>query len=255
MTPDKDLFIDGRVALITGSTTGLGKAIALRLGRAGVTVALNYANQEARAKKTLEEFRAEGIQCGLYRASVTNEDAIERLVSAVMSDLGPIDILIPNATCTQPQKPIDDYSWSDYQRMLDYFLKSPFLLTKAVLDGMKKRRWGRIINIGSEVFKRGAPNFSAYVSAKGAQEGWTRSMASELAQWAITVNIVCPGWIPVERHINDTQESKDQYLSGVPMQRWGVPTDVASAVAFFAADDAGFITGQSIQVSGGVTVG
>jgi len=255
MTAHTDRLIDDRVALITGSTTGLGKAIALRLGRTGVKIALNYANQDARAQATLAEFRAEGITCELYRASVIDEAEIDRLIATVNADLGPVDILIANATCAQPQRPIDEYSWSDYQRMLDYFLKSPMLLTQSVVDGMKSRRWGRIINIGSEVFKRGAANFSAYVAAKGAQEGWSRSMASELAPWGITVNIVCPGWIPVERHANDTQASKDQYLAGIPMQRWGVPADVASAVAFFAADDAGFITGQSIQVSGGVTVG
>ncbi|MEE2755341.1 MAG: SDR family oxidoreductase [Myxococcota bacterium] len=255
MTVDKDALTESRVALITGSTTGLGKAIALRLGRAGAKIALNYVNQDARAKATLDQFRAEGIQCELYQASVIDEAEINRLVSTVTSDLGSIDILVANATCDQPQRPIEDYDWSDYQRMLDYFVKSPLLLTKAVLAGMKSRRWGRIVNIGSEVFKRGAPNFSAYVAAKGAQEGWTRSMASELAPWGITVNIVCPGWIPVERHAADSQDAKDRYLDGIPMQRWGVPADVAAAVAFFAADDAAFMTGQSIQVSGGVTVG
>ena len=255
MTVDKDALTESRVALITGSTTGLGKAIALRLGRAGAKIALNYVNQHARAKATLDQFRAEGIQCELYQASVIDEAEINRLVSTVTSDLGSIDILVANATCDQPQRPIEDYDWSDYQRMLDYFVKSPLLLTKAVLAGMKSRRWGRIVNIGSEVFKRGAPNFSAYVAAKGAQEGWTRSMASELAPWGITVNIVCPGWIPVERHAADSQDAKDRYLDGIPMQRWGVPADVAAAVAFFAADDAAFMTGQSIQVSGGVTVG
>ena len=255
MTDSNAFSLEGRVALVTGSTTGLGKAIALHLGRAGAKVALNYANDKGRASAALEALRADGIQCDLYRASVIDDRDITELVQTISADMGPIDILVPNATCAQPQKPIEDYQWPDYQLMLDYFLKSPMLLTQAVIGDMKRRRWGRIINIGSEVFRRGNPNFSAYVAAKGAQEGWTRSMASELARWGITVNIVCPGWIPVERHENDPQAAKDDYLAGIPMNRWGIPADVASAVAFFASDEAGFMTGQSVQVSGGITVG
>ena len=120
---------------------------------------------------------------------------------------------------------------------------------------MKQRRWGRIVNIGSEVFRRGVPNFSAYVAAKGAQEGWTRSMANELAPWNITVNIVAPGWIPVERHADDPQEHKDGYKKLIPLGRWGVPDDVAGAIVFLASDAASFITGQSLAINGGITVG
>ncbi|MGA0870618.1 MAG: SDR family NAD(P)-dependent oxidoreductase, partial [Planctomycetota bacterium] len=168
---------------------------------------------------------------------------------------GPIDILVVNATPDQPQRAIEDYDWDFYQSMLDFFVKSPYLLTRRVLPHMKAKRAGRILNITSEVFHRGVGNFSAYVAAKGAQNGWTRSMATELAPWNITVNMIAPGWIPVERHANDPQEQKDGYRALIPMDRWGVPDDVIGATVFLASDAASFITGQNLCVNGGMTVG
>ncbi len=245
--------LNGRVALVTGSSTGLGKAMALRLGEAGAKVAMNYANDEARAASAFEAFRATGAEGVMLRADVTDPADVKRLCAEAAEALGPIDVLVPNATCEQPQKPIEEYDWAFYQRMLDFFVKSPYLLTMECLASMKERRWGRILNIGSEVFDRGVPNFSAYVAAKGAQRGWSRSMANELAPWGITVNMVSPGWIPVERHENDPQELKDGYLAGIPLGRWGVPDDVAHAVCYLASEEAGFVTGQTLVVNGGVT--
>ena len=133
-------------------------------------------------------------------------------------------------------------------------MKSPFLLTQAVVPDMKARRHGRIINITSEVFAEGVPNFSPYVAAKGAQEGLTRSLSRELAPWGITVNSVAPGWIPVERHAADSPSDKDAYLATIPAGRWGTPADPAAAVAFLASDEASFINGQSVGVNGGRSV-
>jgi len=175
-------------------------------------------------------------------------------VAEVTDRLGPVEVLIPNATPDQPQLPIEEYGWDFYQSMLDFFVKSPFLLARAVLPHMKQAGWGRILNIGSEVYDRGVPNFSAYVAAKGAQRGWTRSMATELAPWSITVNMLSPGWVPVERHEDDPQEEKDAYLAGVPLGRWGVPEDIGAAADFLVSEQAGFITGQTLLVNGGVTV-
>jgi 3-oxoacyl-[acyl-carrier protein] reductase len=248
------LRLDGRVALVTGSSKGLGKAMARSLGRAGARVALNYKNGRETAERTLAELKEHGVECALFRADVTDPAQCEGLCTAIADQLGQVDVLVLNATPAQPQKAIEQYDWAFYQSMLDFFVKSPYLLTRACLPHMKRKRWGRIVNIGSEVFRRGVPNFSAYVAAKGAQAGWTRSMASELAPWQITVNIVSPGWIPVERHENDPQQQKDAYRALIPLDRWGVPDDVSGIVAFLASDAASFITGQDIAVNGGMTV-
>lgn len=244
----------GRVALVTGSSTGLGKAMAFALGRSGARVAFNYAHNAERAAQTLAEYEGEGLVGCMLQADVTSEEGVAALVEEVSSQLGPIDVLVPNATGAQPQMPIEDYGWGFYQEMVDFFVKSPYLLARAVLPHMKQRRWGRIVNIGSEVYDRGVPNFSAYVAAKGAQRGWTRSMAMELAPWSITVNMVSPGWIPVERHAQDAQEDKDAYLAQIPLGRWGVPDDIGAAADFLASQEAGFITGQTLVVNGGLTV-
>jgi 3-oxoacyl-[acyl-carrier protein] reductase len=250
----QSMSLAGRTALITGSSKGLGKAMAMALGGAGAKVAINYKNGREKAEHTFAEFESHGYRGGLFCADVTDPAAVARLVRDVGEQLGPIDILIVNATPDQPHKPIEDYDWAFYQTMLDFFVRSPFLLTRAVLPHLKKQRWGRIVNLGSEVFRLGVPNFSAYVTAKGAQAGWTRSMARELAPWHITVNMVSPGWIPVERHANDPQSEKDAYKATIPLQRWGVPADVGGIVAFLASDAASFITGQDVAVNGGVTV-
>ena len=245
--------LDGRVALVTGSSTGLGKAIAFGLARCGARVALNYYNNEERAAKTFSEFEAEGFEGLMLRADVSDEESVNTLCDEVAEKLGGIDILVANATPDQPQMPIEEFTWKHFQSMIDFFIKSPYLLTRAVLPHMKEKRRGRIINITSEVFQRSIGNFSAYVSAKGGQIGFTRSMATELAPFNITVNLVAPGWIPVERHENDPQEQKDGYRELIPMDRWGVPDDVAGAVAYYASDEAGFVTGQTICVNGGMS--
>jgi 3-oxoacyl-[acyl-carrier protein] reductase len=241
----------GRTALVTGNSTGLGKAIGLALGLAGAKVPVNFANNRQRAEQTLAEYRAAGIETALVQADVTSESGVANLVREIESALGPIDILVLNATCEQPLKPFEQYDWAFYQLMLDFFLKSPFLLTQQVLPNWKKQKWGRIINITSEVFQLSVAPFSAYVAAKGAQVGWSRSMSRELAPHGITVNMVAPGWIPVERHEKDPQEVKDAYLATIPMKRWGDPNDVAQAVLYLASDEAAFVTGQTLCVNGG----
>lgn len=246
--------LTGRTAIVTGSSKGLGKAMAIALGAAGAKVVVNYYNGKEQAEQTGEELRARGVDAIVCRADVTNERQVQKLVAQTEKKLGKPDILVLNATPDQPLKPIEQYDWAFYQSMLDFFVKSPYLLTRAALPAMKRRKWGRIINIGSEVFRRGVPNFSAYVAAKGAQAGWTRSMASELAPWNITVNMVSPGWIPVERHDKDPKAMKDGYKALIPMRRWGVPGDVGGILAFLASEQAAFITGQDVAVNGGMTV-
>lgn len=252
ITPDFKL--NGRVALITGASKGLGKAMAFGLGRAGAKVAINYANSREHADRTFREFRDAGLHGMLVRANVTDEAEVARMCTEIEAELGPVDIAVYSATGPQPLKPIEEYDWAFYQEMYDFFVKSPFLITRRVLPHMKKQRWGRIINITSEVFRRGTHPFSAYVAAKGAQTGWTRAMAGELAPWGITVNAVAPGWIPVERHADDPEEMKEGYRKLIPMGHFGIPSDIAGAVTFLASDAARFVTAADIPVNGGMTV-
>jgi 3-oxoacyl-[acyl-carrier protein] reductase len=246
--------LDNRVALVTGSSKGLGKSIALALGAAGAKVALNYYNGKDAAEATFDEFQSKGYTGSLIRASAVEPADVDKMIAQIADDLGPVDILVPNATPDQPQRPIEEYDWAFFQQMLDFFVKSPFLLTRACLPHMKKQKWGRIINITSEVFQLGVAPFTAYVAAKGGQTGFSRSLARELAPFGITVNMVAPGWIPVERHEKDPQAMKDAYLAMIPAHRWGLPCEVAAAVAYFASNEAAFVTGQTISVNGGHTV-
>jgi 3-oxoacyl-[acyl-carrier protein] reductase len=246
--------LDGRVALVTGSSRGLGYEISLHLARCGARVAMNYANSRETAEASFAELRKISSDCCLTQCDVTDEASIERMCSEVSQQLGPIDILVLNATCDQPELPIEQYEWSFYQRMLDFFVKSPVLLTKACLPHMKQQSWGRIVHITSEVFQLGVAPFSAYVAAKGGQVGLARSTARELAPHGITVNMIAPGWIPTERHDDVPQELKDRYAASVPAQQMGTPADVAAAAVYFASNEAGFVTGQSVSVNGGNTV-
>ena len=245
--------LTGRVALVTGSSTGLGKATARCLGRAGAKVAVNYATSRERAESTLAELRAEGLTAELFRASVVDAGEVDGLFTAIERSLGPVDIVVVNATPAQPLRPIEDYDWAFYQEMLDFFVKSPYLLARRALPGMKQRRHGRLINVTSEVFHLGVSPFSAYVAAKGGQTGWSRSMCHELAPFGITVNMIAPGWIPVERHVADPQADKDAYLATIPAGRWGRPDEVGWAAVYLASDEAAFVTGQTIAVNGGRT--
>jgi 3-oxoacyl-[acyl-carrier protein] reductase len=247
--------LSNKTALVTGASRGLGAAIALSLARRGAKVAVNTFGSPERAEAVAQEIRSTGGQAIVVRADVRDEAQVKQMVEEVQSRLGLIDILVLNATGPQPFVKIEDLTWRKCLDQLEFFVKSPMLLVQAVVGQMKKRRYGRIINIGSEVFENGVPEFSNYVSAKGAQLGLTRSWANELAPWQITVNLIAPGWIPTERHKDDPQEAKEQYAAAVPMKRMGVPDDIAEAVAFLASDGANFITGQRISVNGGNSLG
>jgi NAD(P)-dependent dehydrogenase (short-subunit alcohol dehydrogenase family) len=247
--------LSGKTALVTGASRGLGAAMAVKLAACGARTAVNYFGNPQRAQQVVEQIRKAGGTAEAFKADVRDEKEVAGLVEQVHAKCGPIDILVANATGPQPFIKLEELTWRDCLDMLEFFVKSPVLLAKAVVGPMKERRRGRIINIGSEVFDRGVPEFSNYVSAKGAQWGLTRSWALELAAWGITVNLVAPGWIPTERHADDPQDLKDAYAAAVPMKHMGAPEDVAEAVAYLASDGASFVTGQKISVNGGNTLG
>jgi 3-oxoacyl-[acyl-carrier protein] reductase len=241
--------LKGRTALVTGASRGLGAAIALELGARGAKVAVNYFAKPDRAEQLCAQIKQQGGD-----ADVRLEADVARMIRAVNETYQQIDIAVINATGPQPFLTIEEQTWERYLDQLEFFVKSPLLILQQVVAGMKSRGFGRIIQIGSEVFELGNPMFAHYVAAKAAQLGQTRSWARELGVTGITVNLVAPGWIPTERHLHSTQAEIHSYTERVPMKHMGTPEDVANTVAFLASDAGRFITGQKISVNGGNTV-
>jgi 3-oxoacyl-[acyl-carrier protein] reductase len=240
-----------RVALVTGSSRGLGRAIAERLARDGLAVAVNGLHGDGHVLEVAEAIRNDGGVADAFAADVTDRQQAADLVARVTNRLGPIEVLVLNATGPQPEAPLAEVAWEDHLAQLNFFVKSPILLGRAVLPAMQRRRLGRMIQIDSEVADRPPSGRSAYVTAKNAQIGLTRAWARELAHLGITVNTVAPGFIPVERHADVSVETKAAYLATIPTGRMGNPEDIAHAVSFFASEAASFITGQRLIVDGG----
>jgi 3-oxoacyl-[acyl-carrier protein] reductase len=238
-----------RVALVTGSSRGLGAAIARRLAADGLAVAVN--SRSDGCERVAADIAAAGGTAAAFPADVTDPAAVDALVAAVAARLGPIDALVLNATGPQPLVPLEETASDLHDDMLAFFVHSPVLLGKAVLPGMRERGGGRIVHIDSEVTDKPPPGMTAYVTAKAAQLGLMRSWARDLAPDGVTVNAVAPGWIPVERHEDASAEDRAAYIAEVPAGRFGTPDDVAAAVSFFISQDAGFITGQRVVVDGG----
>jgi 3-oxoacyl-[acyl-carrier protein] reductase len=246
---------DGRVALVTGSSRGLGAVIARRLADDGFAVAVNGRRGDGSAREIAGSIRDHGGVAEAFGADVTDEQQVAGLVAAITGRFGPVDVLVLNATGPQPDAPVTEVTWAGHLAQLNFFVKSPVLLGRAVLPGMAARRYGRIVHIDSEAAHRPPPGSSAYATAKSAQIGLARSWARELAPSGITVNTVAPGFVPVERHADVPDDIRNAYLASVPAGRMGTPADIAHAVSFLASEGAGFITGQRIVVDGGRSLG
>jgi 3-oxoacyl-[acyl-carrier protein] reductase len=246
--------LEGRTALVTGASRGLGAAIALELGASGAKVAVNYFAKRDRAEQVCAQIKQQGGEAAAFYADVRQEADISKMIQSINQTFQHIDIAVMNATGPQPFLTIEEQTWERYLDQLEFFVKSPLLILKQIVAGMKSRSFGRVIQIGSEVFELGNPMFANYVAAKGAQLGQTRSWARELAPNGITVNLIAPGWIPTERHLHSTEAEIHSYTERVPMKHMGTAEDLANTVAFLASDAGRFITGQKISVNGGNTL-
>lgn len=240
-----------RVVLVTGASRGLGAVIARRLAGDGWTVAVNYRSDADRAERVVDDIRGAGGAAAAYPADVTDEAAVEELVDRVGSELGPVLGMVANATGPQPNALLEELTWPAYLDQFRFFVKSPTLLAQAVLPAMKAHRFGRVILIGSDMVDRAKPGASAYAAAKAAEAELVKIWARELGPHRITVNLVAPGWIPVERHVGADTSA---YRADVPLGRMGTPDDIAALVAYLASDAAGFVTAQRISVNGGHTI-
>jgi 3-oxoacyl-[acyl-carrier protein] reductase len=239
--------LDGKIALVTGASRGIGRSIAELLVERGATV-IGTATSDSGAAAISDYLGANGKGFAL---NVTDPDSVASVLAAINEEFGVIDILVNNAGITRDNllMRMKDEEWMD---ILDTNLTSIFRLSKAVLRGMMKKRAGRIINIGSVVGTMGNAGQTNYAAAKAGVIGFTKSMAREVASRGITVNIVAPGFIETDmtKALNDDQRSAT--LTQVPAGRLGDPREIASAVAFLASSEAGYITGETLHVNGGM---
>lgn len=242
-----------KVALVTGASRGIGRAIALELAQRGYDVAINYAGSEDKAKEVAASVEQLGRKAIVVKADVTNESDVKSMVKSVITELGSIDILVNNAGITRDNLLIR-MKEDEFDQVINTNLKGVFLCMKAVSRPMMKQRSGKIINISSVVGISGNPGQMNYVAAKSGVIGMTKTAAKELASRNILVNAVAPGFIDTDMTEQLDDSIRAELLKLIPLERLGKAEDVAKVVAFLASDDANYITGQTIQVDGGMVM-
>jgi 3-oxoacyl-[acyl-carrier protein] reductase len=245
--------LEGRVALITGASQGIGRACALELARAGATVALAARNVEKLAD-VAAEIQAAGGTAQAFALDVADEESIKTCVKAVIAAFGTVSILVNNAGITRDILAMR-MKRKDWDDVLTTNLTGAFLMTQAVMSTMVKARWGRVINITSVVGETGQAGQANYAASKAGLIGMTKALARELASRTITVNAVAPGFIETAMTGVLTDEQRKAMLSIIPLNRPGTEQDAASAVAFLASDEAAYITGHTLDVNGGMYMG
>jgi acetoacetyl-CoA reductase len=241
--------LNGKVALVTGGTGGIGAAICLRLATEGAKVATNYRNQE-KAEKWQAEAKANGFDVTIYQADVSDYDACEEMVGKVVSDLGPVDILVNNAGITKDGmfKKMNKDKWDAVMKIN---IDSLFNVTKHVVEGMTERGWGRIVNIASINGQKGQIGQTNYTTSKAGMHGFTMSLAQEVARKGVTVNTVSPGYIATEMVMAVPEEIRNQIISAIPVNRLGTSEEVAALVNYLCSNEAGFTTGSNFAMNGG----
>ena len=245
--------VEGRVALVTGASQGIGRACALVLASAGAKVVLCARNQE-KLQEVAAEIASKGGEAEAFRMDVANEEEIKAGVKAILARFGKVDILVNNAGVTRDQLVLR-MKRSDWDDVINTNLTGPFLLTQAVMGAMLKQRWGRIINITSIFGQIGQAGQANYASSKAGLIGLTMAVAREVASRNITVNAVAPGWIETAMTTTLPEELKEKMRNSVPLGRTGTDFDVANAVKFLASEEAGYITGEVLKVNGGILMG
>lgn len=245
--------LTGKCAIVTGASRGIGRAIALELASQGARVVVNYSGSVEKAKQVVEEIQANGGEAIAVQADVANGESVQQLMQTALETYGSIDILVNNAGITRDNllMRMKDDEWDD---VINTNLKGVFLCTKAVTRQMMKQRAGRIINISSIVGVAGNPGQANYVAAKAGVIGLTKTTAQELASRNILVNAIAPGFITTEMTDGLPEDLKQAMLKQIPLAKLGQPEDIAKAVTFFASDSANYITGQTLQIDGGMVM-
>ncbi|HIM89332.1 MAG TPA: 3-oxoacyl-[acyl-carrier-protein] reductase [Dehalococcoidia bacterium] len=245
--------MEGKYALVTGSSKGIGRAVALMLGEMGVNVAVNYNNSKDAAKEVEENLHKMGVESFIVHGDVSDVDQVAKMINQVTKTFGGVDILVNNAGIIDDGLLIrmSDDAWDN---VIATNLNGTFYCTRAVLRGMIRRRWGRIINIGSVVGIRGNIGQVNYSASKAAIIGFTKALAKEVATRNITVNTVTPGYISTDTVDVLPQETKDRIMTWIPQGHFGEVDDVAHLVSYIASQKAKYLTGQVISIDGGMAI-
>lgn len=254
MVNEQKLPLAGKIALVTGSGQGIGRATAQHLAQAGADIIVNYRSNVSAATETKESIEQLGRRCIAIQADVSQEEEVTRLFAEATRELGPITILVNNAGTTR-DKLILQMSLTDFEHVMDSNLRSAFLCTRAALRSMMKARWGRIVNVASIAGLMGPAGQANYGASKAALISLTMSTAREMASRNITANAVAPGFVPTELTTTSTNEQQRQFmLESTPLGRFGTTDEVAAAICFFCSPIASYITGQVLAIDGGMSM-
>lgn len=243
----------GRIAVVTGSSRGIGRATALRLASMGADVAINYRSDEAGARETEAAVKALGVRAIIVQADVSQEADVTRMFQQIDAELGPTAILVNNAGFTR-DKLILQMKVEDFDSILATNLRSAFLCTRAAIRTMLRARWGRIVNVSSISGLLGQVGQANYAASKAGLIALTKSTARELGSRNITANAVAPGFIPTELTSTVSEDFHKYYLDQTPLKRFGTAEEVAATIGFLCSPEAGYITGQTIAVDGGISM-
>ncbi|WP_220471221.1 SDR family NAD(P)-dependent oxidoreductase [Cohnella cholangitidis] len=244
--------LDGKVAFVSGGGRGIGAAAALSLAQRGAKVAVNYVRQPDSAQAVVDRIRQAGGEAALAQADVRDPEQVRAAMASIRETWGDIDILVNNAHMSFVMKPLLAMQWEELAQKLNDEMKAAFTLTKAVLPAMIERKYGRIIYISSNAADVPVPYMAAHGSAKAALDAFSKYVALECAPYGVTANVVSPGLVETEASGETPETVKRQIAAMTPLQRVGVPDDIAGAIAFFASEESRFITGTSMSVNGGM---
>jgi 3-oxoacyl-[acyl-carrier protein] reductase len=243
--------MENKVALITGGSRGIGRAIALKLSKEGYDIAISYINNDERAKGVIEEIEKNNVKALAIKADVSKEEEVDKMMEKIKEQLGTIDVLVNNAGITRDNLLLR-MKTVDWDQVMDTNLRGVYLCTKAVARGMMKKRYGKIVNITSVVGISGNAGQGNYSASKAGVIGFTKSIAKELGSRGININAVAPGFIETAMTDGLDDNIKEEMIKSIPLNRAGKPEDVANLVAFLCSKESDYITGQVIHVDGGM---